>query len=187
MHRSGNIVKSSPPVQHLDTLTRSSRRRNMRSKHGDFRRSVIGLVVTGSLALMMGAALVTPLLPEVSAADASVNITGFTFVLHEINIYAGQTIQWTNNDGVPHTVASNDTPVSWLEVSIAAGGTGVLTLNTPGTFFYHCGLHPVSLHPGMWGVITVLDPSIPEFSSMAFVALGVLVMFIGIVVANRNR
>jgi hypothetical protein len=39
----------------------------------------------------------------------------------------------------------------------------------------------------MWGVITVLDASIPEFSSMAFVALGVLVMFIGIVVANRNR
>jgi plastocyanin len=159
----------------------------MRSRHGSLRRSVIGLVVTGSLALMMGAALVTPLLPEVRAADATVNITGFTFLPHEVTIYAGQTILWTNNDGVPHTVASNDTPASWTEVSIAGGATGVLTLNTPGTFGYHCGLHPVSFHPGMWGVITVLDPSIPEFSSLAFVSFGMLVMFIGIVVASRNR
>ncbi len=157
----------------------------MRSKHWEFRRSVIGLVVTGSLALMMGVALVTPLLPEVSAADASVTISGFTFVPHEITINKGQTIQWTNSDSAPHTVTSNDTPASWPEVDIAVGGTGVLTLDTAGTYGYHCRLHSSS--PGMWGVITVLDPSIPEFSSLAFVTLGMLVVFLGIVVASRNR
>ena len=82
-------------------------------------------------------------------------------------------------------MTSNDTPAEWLEVSIPAHGTGDLTLNTPGIYGYHC--RPHEGQSGMWGVITVLDPSIPEFSSMAFVALGVLVMFIGIVVANRNR
>ena len=102
MHRSGNIAKSPPPVQHVDTLTQSSRRINMRSKQGEFRRSMIGLVVTGSLALMMGAALVTPLLPETSAADVYVSITGFTFLPHEITVYMGQTIQWNNSDGVRH-------------------------------------------------------------------------------------
>ena len=157
----------------------------MHSKHGEFRRSIIGLVVTGSLALMMGAALVTPLLPEVSAADAFVSISGFTFTPHEITIYAGQTIQWTNSDSSPHTVTSNDTPAAWPEVPIPAHGTGDLTLNTHGIYGYHCRLHEGQ--SGMWGVITVLDPSIPEFSSMAFVALGMLVMFIGIVVANRSR
>lgn len=155
----------------------------MRSERGEFRRSVLGLVVTGSLALIMVAALTTPLLPEVSAADASVSISGNTFIPHEITINMGQTVQWTNNDGVPHTVTSNTS--AWPQVDIAAGGTGVLTLNTAGTFGYHCSIH--SGLPGMWGVITVLDPSIPEFSSMAFVALGMLVMFIGIVVASRSR
>jgi len=157
----------------------------MHSKHGEFRRSIIGLVVTSSLALMMGAALVTPLLPEVSAADAFVSISGFTFTPHEITIYAGQTIQWTNSDSFLHTVTSNDTPAEWPEVSVPAHGTGDLTLNTHGIYGYHC--RPHEGQSGMWGVITVLDASIPEFSSMAFVALGVLVMFIGIVVANRNR
>jgi plastocyanin len=155
---------------------------NMRSKHGEFRRSVIGLVVEGSLALMMGAALATPLLPEVSAVDASVSISGFTFIPHKITINMGQTIQWTNNDGVPHTVTSNTS--AWPQVDMAAGGTGVLTLDTPGIYGYHCSLHSSS---GMWGVITVLDPSIPEFSSLAFVTLGMLVVFIGIVVASKNR
>ncbi len=141
------------------------------------------MVVTGSLALMMGAALVTPLLPEVSAADANVSISGSTFIPHEITIFAGQTIQWDNSDGFPHTATSNSS--AWTEVSIPASGTGSLTLNTPGIYGYHCRLH--SLSPGTWGVITVLDRSIPELSSMAFVVLGVLVMFIGIAVANRSR
>jgi plastocyanin len=157
----------------------------MRSRHGDLRRNIIGLVVTGSLALMMGAALVTPLLPEVSAADAYVGIVSFAFIPHEIIVYMGQTIQWNNSDSFLHTVTSNDTPAEWPEVSIPADGTGDLTLNTPGIYGYHC--RPHEFQSGMWGVITVLDPSIPEFSSMAFVALGVLVMFIGIVIANRNR
>ena len=155
----------------------------MRSKHGNLRRSVIGLVVTGSLALMMGAALVTPLLPEASAADAYVGIVSFTFIPHEITVYMGQTIQWNNSDAVPHTVTSNTS--AWTEVSISASGDGTLVINTAGVYGYHCRIH--SLSPGMWGVITVLDPSIPEFSSMAFVALGMLVMFIGIVVVNRSR
>ncbi|MBU0685209.1 MAG: plastocyanin/azurin family copper-binding protein [Thermoplasmatota archaeon] len=154
----------------------------MRSEHGEFRRSVIGLVVTGSLALMIGAALVTPLLPEVNAADAYVGISGFTFIPHEITVYAGQTIQWDNSDGSSHTATSNQS--AFPELSIPALGTGTLALNTPGIYEYHCSLHSSS---GMWGVITALDPSIPEFSSLAFVSLGLLVVFIGIVMASRNR
>ncbi len=155
----------------------------MRSRHGDFRRNTIGLAVTASLAMMMGAALVTPLLPGVSAADAYVGISSFAFIPHEITVYLGQTIQWNNSDGVPHTVTSNSS--AWPEVSISGSGTGSLTLNTAGVFGYHCRLH--SLSPGMWGVITVLDPSIPEFSSLVFVSLGMLVVFIGIVVASRRQ
>jgi plastocyanin len=155
----------------------------MRSRPGNLRRSVIGLVVTGSLALMMGAALVTPLLPEANAADACVIIAGFAFTPHEITVYMGQTIQWNNTDGSLHTVTSNTS--AWTEVSIPASATGSLVINTAGVYGYHCSIH--SLLPDMWGVITVLDPSIPEFSGLAFVSLGMLVMFIGIVVASKSR
>ena len=185
MHMLGNSVKSSPSVHLIDTLAQSSRRRNMHSRHGEFRRCVVGLVVTGSLALMMGAALVTPLLPGASAADAFVSISGSAFLPHEVTIYAGQTIQWNNGDGFLHTVTSNDTPEAWSEVSIPASGTGSLTLSTPGIYGYHC--RPHEGQPGMWGVITVVDPGIPEFSSLALASLGMLVVFIGIVVTSRRR
>lgn len=158
----------------------------MSSEHREFRRRVVSLVVAGSLAMVMGAAFVTPLLPQVSAADAYVLISGFTFIPHEITIYVDQTIQWNNSDGVTHTVTSNTS--AWTQVDISAGGTGTLTLHTEGTYGYHCSIHSPPTYPGMWGVITVLPSSsgIPEFSSLAFVSFGMLVVFLGIIVASKR-
>jgi len=36
-----------------------------------------------------------------------------------------------------------------------AGGTYQFTFNTPGTYNYHCKIHPASTYPSFTGAITV--------------------------------
>ncbi|MGE5458232.1 MAG: plastocyanin/azurin family copper-binding protein [Methanococcaceae archaeon] len=67
-------------------------------------------------------------------------IQGMAFSPATITITAGTTIKWTNKDGVEHTVTS-DTGL-FDSGSMATGGTYSQQFNTPGTFPYHCAVHP---------------------------------------------
>jgi plastocyanin len=60
----------------------------------------------------------------------------------------GTTITWTNGDSVGHT-STSDAP-GWNSGIIAPRATFSTTLQTTGTFSYHC-----SIHPGMVGRVTV--------------------------------
>jgi plastocyanin len=60
----------------------------------------------------------------------------------------GTTVTWTNNDLVVHTSTSDNG--AWNSGNIAPGGTFSTTLDTAGTFVYHC-----AIHPGMVGTVTV--------------------------------
>ncbi len=57
-----------------------------------------------------------------------------------IEIDAGTTVTWTNNDDFPHNVHLLDG--SDLTVKLPLGGTGSLTFDEPGTVDYECSLHP---------------------------------------------
>ena len=65
-------------------------------------------------------------------------LTDFT-VPSGLSVAAGSAISWTNGDSANHTVTlddgSCDTPVN-------AGETVTVTYNTPGTFAFHCTIHP---------------------------------------------
>ena len=65
-------------------------------------------------------------------------IKDFTFP-SGLSVAAGSAISWTNGDSANHTVTlddgSCDTPVN-------AGETVTVTYNTPGTFAFHCTIHP---------------------------------------------
>jgi plastocyanin len=73
-------------------------------------------------------------------ASASVAIQNFAFSPGSIQVDAGTTVTWTNNDQVMHTVTADDG--SFDSGDIAPGGTFSMTFNTPGTFSYHCKIHP---------------------------------------------
>lgn len=69
----------------------------------------------------------------------------FAFSPASLTIKAGTTVKWENTTQAPHTVTSDDgksfdsgsaNPIS------AQGGTFSFTFNTPGTFAYHCSIHP---------------------------------------------
>lgn len=79
----------------------------------------------------------------------NVNIMGFAFNPSSLTISAGDTVTWTNQDSVSHTVTS-DTGSEISSSSLSQGSTYSHTFNQAGTFSYHC-----SIHTSMKGTVTV--------------------------------
>lgn len=78
-----------------------------------------------------------------------VKISGYAFSPKSLTINAGDSVVWTNEDSVSHTVTSD----SGSELSssfLSKGQTYSHTFSQKGTFSYHC-----SPHPGMKGTIVV--------------------------------
>lgn len=83
-----------------------------------------------------------------AASGASVTIAGFAFDPASLDVAAGTTVTWTNQDSTQHTVTAADG--SFESGAIAEGGTFSQTFDTPGTYAYACRFHPT-----MKGTITV--------------------------------
>lgn len=100
------------------------------------------------IALAGGAAVLALGVGTALAADAPVAISGFAFTPPSVTVTVGDSVTWTNGDGVGHTATADD--ASFDTGTIAAGGSGSVTFATAGTFAYHC-----SIHPAMTGTVTV--------------------------------
>lgn len=75
-----------------------------------------------------------------------------TAYLHErLEITVGTTVEWTNNDALPHTVSANDE--SFDSGIIGPGKRWTYTFTKPGTYPFYCMPHPF-----MKGVIVVKAP-----------------------------
>lgn len=85
-----------------------------------------------------------------NGAQVSVTIQNMMFAPSTLNVRVGDTVVWTNNDSVAHTV-TGDT-AGPRSTSIAQGGTYSYTFTTSGTFSYHC-----SIHPSMMGTVMVAE------------------------------
>jgi plastocyanin len=79
------------------------------------------------------------LAPTASAADEDVTIAGFAFAPDHVTVSVGDTVTWTNNDGVAHTATADDG--SFNTGNIGGGGSESVTFDTAGTFAYHCRIH----------------------------------------------
>jgi plastocyanin len=100
-------------------------------------------------------------------SGACVTIQDFSFSPSAVTIKVGTTVTWTNNGPASHTTTSN-TGV-WDSGTLSppsggggygggsAGGTFQFTFNTPGTYPYHCKIHPPSTgtYASFTGTITV--------------------------------
>jgi plastocyanin len=83
-----------------------------------------------------------------TTTGCTVAIQDFAFSPDTIEITAGTTVTWTNNDSAPHTVTSDDG--AFDSGDLAQGDSVSLTFNEPGTYTYHC-----TYHPNMVGTIIV--------------------------------
>lgn len=66
-------------------------------------------------------------------------IKGFAFPAG-LTVKAGEAIAWTNSDSAPHTVTFDDGTCA--SGSIRGGATVVVRYTVPGTYAFHCAIHP---------------------------------------------
>jgi plastocyanin len=75
-----------------------------------------------------------------------VSIVNYSFSPETVTISTGETVKWTNMESVNHTV----TGASFESKTLAQGGSYEFLFTEPGTYEYHC-----SIHPSMKGIVIV--------------------------------
>jgi plastocyanin len=98
--------------------------------------------------------------------SVTVTIQDFSFAPRSVTIKAGATVRWTNAGPSAHNTTSDAT--LWdsgpLGAPMSGGGYGNgsshgasfdFSFTQPGTYPYHCSLHPVSSYPNFTGTVIV--------------------------------
>lgn len=80
--------------------------------------------------------------PPDAPATATVTIADFDYAPDPVEIAAGGTITWTNQDSTAHTATVSGGPGTG---AISGGASASLTLEAPGTYDYVCQFHPGSM------------------------------------------
>jgi len=88
-------------------------------------------------ALLMGSAVADTQAP----ATVQANITSYKFNPEVLTVAVGNTVTWTNNDDVPHTVTSSDKHFK-SSGALDKGDSYSYTFTAPGTYPYYCTVHP---------------------------------------------
>ena len=87
--------------------------------------------------------------PERPQNGPEVAIENFAYVPPSLTVASGTTVIWTNADDAPHTVTADDGE-SFESGILDERGVFELTVPPPGTYGYHCAVHPF-----MTGTLTV--------------------------------
>jgi plastocyanin len=105
---------------------------------------VVGPDITSQEARRLRLIFRRPLVPQDSSDTiidgAAATITGFAFQPASMEVTAGTTVTWTNDDPAPHTVTAADG--SFDSGAIAPGATFSRTFDSSGSFEYACAIHP---------------------------------------------
>lgn len=93
------------------------------------------ILMTAALGLT-GMAVAHP----VRAQTMHVTIKSFSFQPANLIVPVGTTVTWTNQDSVDHTSTSDTS--AWDSGHLGTGQSFSFTFKQPGTFPYHCMIHP---------------------------------------------
>lgn len=93
----------------------------------------------------LGASLALAGLPSAASSHAGshevrVRISGFAFDPKRLEINAGDTVVWVNEDLVPHTATATDG--SWDTGTLETTMEARIVFGSPGDFSYVCAFHP---------------------------------------------
>jgi|GEM_PF-890415 len=111
------------------------------------------VVLTAALSMSLAVAgAFSPRAVSAQSYGPGARVAIYQYMFHPavMTIPVGTTVTWTNYDPFAHT-STSDTGV-WNSGSINPGASYQYTFNTPGTFPYHCMIHPF-----MHGVIIVVQ------------------------------
>jgi plastocyanin len=102
--------------------------------------------------LLAPTAVMFALVGSVAAADQTVTMESLQFQPATVTVEVGDTVTWSNADGVSHTATADDG--SFDTGTISGGASASHTFTTAGTFAYHCEVHPT-----MTGTVVVQAPA----------------------------
>jgi len=99
-----------------------------------------------AVAMLSAAAAFAPP-PRGTAAEAAaparavtVKIANFAFGPAAVTVPAGTQVTWLNDDDDAHDIVADDR--SFRSQPLDTGDSYAFTFSKPGTYGYHCGLHP---------------------------------------------
>jgi plastocyanin len=88
-----------------------------------------------------GAACATA--PAGATATVNATIKDFAFAPQPIQAKVGDVIAWANQDSTAHSATLDNGACDTMPIN--PGSSGMLVFNTPGTFTYHCSVHPTQM------------------------------------------
>jgi plastocyanin len=123
--------------------------------------AAMGLAACGTSAATAGSSSAAPTMtmpmpsgagaaPAAPVATDHVAIQTFAFGPGTVTVRPGTTVTWTQQDEDQHTVTADD--ASFASSPLITGQTYTHTFTAPGTYHYHCAIHPF-----MHGTVTVTN------------------------------
>lgn len=85
---------------------------------------------------------------QAPSGQTAVTIQNFAFSPATLTVKVGDKVTWTNQDSAPHSATADDN--SFDTGVLRQGQSGSITFSKPGTYTYHCSVHPM-----MKGIIVV--------------------------------
>ena len=110
--------------------------------------AIIAASCNGTGSSAYGAPASTAATTTAATATNAAAIKGFAFQPDVLKVEVGAKVTWTNDDTVAHTVTADTN--SFASGNLQPGGSFSFTFTRPGTYAYHC-----SIHPSMHGSIVV--------------------------------
>ena len=104
--------------------------------------AIIAAACTGTGPTAYGAPASTVATTTAATANAA-TIKGFSFQPDVLKVKVGTKVTWTNDDTVAHTVTGDTN--SFASGELRPGSSFSFTFTRPGTYAYHCSIHP-SMH-----------------------------------------
>jgi plastocyanin len=78
--------------------------------------------------------------PSETTGTVAANARGFAFAPATISVAAGEAVTWSNGDPAPHSVILDGGECE--TANFGEGESATLVFNVPGTYTFHCGVHP---------------------------------------------
>ena len=95
------------------------------------------------------AATTAPAAP--AGGENTILIENFAFNPSSLTVKSGTIVTWKNQDGTPHTVVADPASLeAFSSDSLPNGASFSFTFTRPGTYPFHC-----SIHPSMKGMVVV--------------------------------
>lgn len=79
---------------------------------------------------------------SITGGGIGYNVTAFAFSPKQLSVKVGTTVVWSNDSGTTHIITNDSGDAATFALMVDDGNTVSFTFTKPGTYPYHCSIHP---------------------------------------------